>query len=86
MIESIYRCEICGEETQRPVKWFVIHCGQTAPDDPQMDQGSCGRERGAALLRRGARAGLHQPVVSDFLRVIENQNLIEIPKGSDRPV
>lgn len=29
MIESIYRCEICGLETQRPVKWFVINCGQT---------------------------------------------------------
>ena len=28
MIEAMYRCEICGEETQRPVKWFVINCGQ----------------------------------------------------------
>ncbi len=28
MIEAMYRCEICGEETQRPVKWFVIQCGE----------------------------------------------------------
>jgi hypothetical protein len=28
VIEAIYRCEICGEETERPVKWFVINCGQ----------------------------------------------------------
>ena len=29
MIEAMYRCEICGEETQRPVKWFVIQCGDS---------------------------------------------------------
>ena len=26
MIDSIYRCEICGEESDRPVKWVVIQC------------------------------------------------------------
>ena len=29
MIEAIYRCEICEEETEKPVKWFVIHCGES---------------------------------------------------------
>jgi hypothetical protein len=29
VIEAMYRCEICGEETQRPVRWFVINCGQS---------------------------------------------------------
>jgi hypothetical protein len=28
MIETTYRCEICGEESQHPVRWFVIHCGE----------------------------------------------------------
>lgn len=28
MIDTIYRCEICGEESDHPVKWFVIHCGE----------------------------------------------------------
>jgi hypothetical protein len=28
VIDTIYRCEICDEETERPVKWFVISCGQ----------------------------------------------------------
>ena len=26
MIDTIYRCEICGEESDRPVRWIVIHC------------------------------------------------------------
>ncbi|HEY1648325.1 MAG TPA: hypothetical protein VGF96_10105 [Terracidiphilus sp.] len=26
MINRIYRCEICGEESQNPVRWIVIHC------------------------------------------------------------
>jgi len=26
MIDTIYRCEICEEESQHPVRWFVIHC------------------------------------------------------------
>ena len=26
MIDRIYRCEICGEESQAPVKWVVIQC------------------------------------------------------------
>jgi len=26
MIDTIYRCEICGEESQRPNRWLVIHC------------------------------------------------------------
>jgi len=26
MIDSIYRCEICGEESQNPMKWIVIQC------------------------------------------------------------
>ena len=26
MIDTIYRCEICGEESQKPVRWLVINC------------------------------------------------------------
>jgi hypothetical protein len=26
MIDTIYRCEICGEESQKPNHWIVIHC------------------------------------------------------------
>jgi uncharacterized protein YfaT (DUF1175 family) len=26
MIDTIYRCETCGEESQNPNRWFVIHC------------------------------------------------------------
>jgi len=26
LIDTIYRCEICGEESQNPVRWIVIHC------------------------------------------------------------
>ena len=29
MIDTIYRCEICGEESQRPIRWLVIHCNST---------------------------------------------------------
>ena len=29
MIDTIYRCEICGEETDRPVRWIVIQCSNT---------------------------------------------------------
>jgi hypothetical protein len=27
MIGTMYQCEICGEESKNPVRWFVIHCG-----------------------------------------------------------
>ncbi len=26
MRDSIYRCEICGEESDNPMRWIVIHC------------------------------------------------------------
>ncbi|MDR3724810.1 MAG: hypothetical protein P4K83_10025 [Terracidiphilus sp.] len=26
MIDTIYRCEICGEEDESPLHWIVIHC------------------------------------------------------------
>ena len=26
MIDKIYRCEICGEESQNPIRWIAIHC------------------------------------------------------------
>ena len=26
VIETSYRCEICGEESEHPVRWIVIHC------------------------------------------------------------
>lgn len=26
MIGTIYRCEICGEESDNPVRWFVCNC------------------------------------------------------------
>lgn len=28
MIGTIYKCEICEEESQTPVRWFVIHCSE----------------------------------------------------------
>lgn len=29
-IDRIYRCEICGEESQSPVRWIVIHCSDAS--------------------------------------------------------
>lgn len=29
MIDTIYRCEICGEESQSPMKWLVVQCSST---------------------------------------------------------
>jgi hypothetical protein len=29
LIGKIYKCEICGLESSSPVRWFVIHCGDT---------------------------------------------------------
>jgi len=29
MIGTIYRCEICGEESSNPVRWIVIQCSNT---------------------------------------------------------
>ena len=26
MIDTIYRCEICAEESQNPMRWLVINC------------------------------------------------------------
>jgi DNA-directed RNA polymerase subunit RPC12/RpoP len=26
VIDSIYRCEICGEESDNPQRWFVVRC------------------------------------------------------------
>jgi hypothetical protein len=26
MIGTTYRCEICGEESNNPLRWIVIHC------------------------------------------------------------
>ena len=26
LIDTIYRCEICGTESDNPVRWIVIHC------------------------------------------------------------
>jgi hypothetical protein len=26
VIGTIYKCEICGEESENPVRWIVIHC------------------------------------------------------------
>jgi hypothetical protein len=26
LIDTVYRCEICGLESDRPVRWIVIHC------------------------------------------------------------
>jgi hypothetical protein len=28
MIGTIYRCEICGEESPKPVRWIVIQCNE----------------------------------------------------------
>ena len=27
MIDTIFRCEICGTESDNPVRWVVIDCG-----------------------------------------------------------
>lgn len=30
MIDTLYRCEICGiESNQHPVRWIVIHCSDS---------------------------------------------------------
>jgi DNA-directed RNA polymerase subunit RPC12/RpoP len=29
MIETIYRCEICGEESENPLRWIVIRCSSS---------------------------------------------------------
>ena len=29
VIDTIYRCEICGTESENPVRWIVIHCSNT---------------------------------------------------------
>ena len=29
LIGTNYKCEICGDETSNPVRWFVIHCSDT---------------------------------------------------------
>jgi DNA-directed RNA polymerase subunit RPC12/RpoP len=26
MIDTVYRCEICDEESEKPIRWMVIHC------------------------------------------------------------
>jgi hypothetical protein len=26
VIDTIYRCETCGIESQKPMRWVVIHC------------------------------------------------------------
>jgi hypothetical protein len=26
VIGTIYKCEICGEESENPIRWIVIHC------------------------------------------------------------
>jgi hypothetical protein len=26
VIDTVYRCEICDEESEKPVRWMVIHC------------------------------------------------------------
>jgi len=28
MIGTNYRCEICGEESDKPIRWLVINCNQ----------------------------------------------------------
>ena len=30
MIGTIYRCEICGEESQNPMRWLVINCNSSS--------------------------------------------------------
>lgn len=47
MIETSYRCEICGEESQHPVRWIVIHCS-----DAQLNVFKWNKE---AADQRGAR-------------------------------
>ncbi len=29
MIGTIYKCEICGDESENPVRWIVIRCSDT---------------------------------------------------------
>jgi len=26
VIDTVYRCEICGEESQQPIRWLVVNC------------------------------------------------------------
>ena len=29
MIDTIYRCEICGIESENPIRWLVVNCNET---------------------------------------------------------
>ena len=70
MIDTIYRCEICGEESEAPRALDCDPLQRCATDHLQVDQGSRRRQRRAPLLRRSPRAGLHQPLVPVLLRLM----------------
>jgi hypothetical protein len=55
MIDTIYRCEICGVEEQKPVRWIVIHCS-----DAQLTIFKWTKEAADAPTR-GTTAARHTP-------------------------
>jgi hypothetical protein len=38
LIGTIYRCEICGDESRTPVRWFVVHCSDAKLSIYKWDQ------------------------------------------------
>lgn len=47
MINTVYRCEICGIESDDPVRWIVIHC-----NDAQLSVFKWTKEAASAPLAR----------------------------------
>jgi len=43
MIDTVYRCEICGLESYQPVRWIVVQC-----DDAQLTVFKWTKEAAAA--------------------------------------
>ncbi len=70
MIDTTYRCEICGEESQTPSRWIVIQCSDAQLSVFKWTKEVAQAPPRKALLRRSPRAGLYQPVVRIVLRLI----------------
>ena len=45
LIGTIYKCEICGIESQAPVRWFVIHCSDSKLGIYKWDQAEADQAR-----------------------------------------
>ena len=61
MIGTIYRCEICGIESDNPVRWIVIQCNDAQLTVLKWTKEAAGRRKrgiiAARLMRRFTSAG-----------------------------